>query len=63
MNEYLSPIQLSDMQYTSAYIISDSNFTDVTSTHKFAQMRKLYVVSSIPAAGIDGLVSGRSLLL
>lgn len=63
MNEYLSPIQLSDTQCTSAYIISDSNFTDMTSTHKFAQMRKLYVVSSTPAAVVDGLISGRSLLL
>lgn len=45
----------------SASIISDSNFTDVTITHKFTQMRKLYLVPPIPAAVANGLVNGRSL--
>lgn len=46
----------------SAYIISDNNFTDVTITHTFTQMRQLYLGSLIPAAVANGLVNGRSLL-
>jgi len=48
------------MQWMSACVISDSNFTDVTITHKFTKMRKRYLVTSIPAAVANGLANGRS---